>query len=89
MIEARFNEVARDYENRFAIVDSAQIEPASPRDPQELYRMSYGTIRFDAVFYPSRVEIQEIGSERVVTEIPNDYSKQEVEMALEKAVRKL
>ena len=89
MIEEHFNKIARDSSNWYEIEDTAQIEPASARDPQELYRMSRGDVTFDAVFYPDRVEIQDTGMGALIQEITNDRSREAVEQLLDNAVHQL
>lgn len=62
--------------DKYKILESAQIEPTSATDPDELYRMEIRehtgqTARFDVVFYPSEVEIQSVGGVRIGSIDPN------------------
>jgi hypothetical protein len=74
MIAKHLNEILREKSNQFQIVDTAQIEPASAFDPYEIYRIQHGNVKFDVVFYPDRVEIQDTAS-KVLTQEPTSDQK--------------
>lgn len=94
MIQEHFLSLDRNDKCPYEILDTAQIEPTSPTDPDELYRMkkyspSGRGEEFDAVFYPDRVEIQDTEMGVRIWEVPDDGtvdSPQELYKELETAL---
>lgn len=63
MLQSYFLDLHESNKTPYRLIDDAQIEPAGPEDPDELYRMQLRrpdgpSVVFDVVFYPDRAEIQ-------------------------------
>lgn len=84
MIEEHFLSLDRNDKCPYEIAESAQIEPGSPEDPDELMRMvrhkpNGDHLIFDAVFFPDHVQIQTVGGGHIA-DILNDSVESDKEL---------
>lgn len=86
MLQSYFLKIHESNKTPYRLVDDAQIEPASPEDPEELYRMELWqmdgqNVRFDVVFYPDRAEILGSKMNVFIGEIPEEKVDNSVDVA--------